>query len=262
MKKNKILGFAAPLLSVATILCIWWAAAAVTDNEYVLPTIGETFKRFISLFTYSEFYAALGSTFLRSAIAFAMSFALSFSLAVAAHRSRFAARAFSPVIALLRALPTVAVVLLLLVWTNSQVAPVIVTMLVVLPTLFTNLKNALDGMDGELLEMCKVYAVPKKKVFFKVKLPAIMPYALRSAGAGLSLNIKLMVAAEVLSQTDISMGFFLNASKVYSDTVTMLGLVLASILTGLVAEGVFVLFARVYERKFKREKGAKNDKAL
>lgn len=249
MDKNKVLGIAAPLISVAAIFGIWAAAAAATDNQYILPTIGQTFGEFFGLFGHAEFYGAVLNTLLRSLIAFVISFLLAFIFALAAEKSDFAAKLIAPVIAIIRALPTVAVVLLLLVWTNSRVAPVLVTMLVVLPTIFTNIKNALGAIDGDLVEMCRVYAVPKREVFFKVKVPAVLPQLLRSAGSGLSLNVKLMVAAEVLAQTGRSLGYLLNTSKVYLETATMIALVLVSVALGLIAEGVFGLLARSAEKR-------------
>lgn len=246
-KTEKILGAVAPLVTLAAVLAVWAVAARATGNEYVLPSVSDTVKEFFSLFSYGEFYAALLGTLLRSVIAFCISFAAAWGLAFAA-KNKVAEKFISPLIAVLRALPTVAVVLLLLVWTNGNVAPVIVTMLVVLPSSYTNVKNALDGVDGSLLEMCRVYNVPKKTVLFKVKIPAILPGALRSAGAGLSLNVKLMVAAEVLSQTANSLGYLLNVNKVYFETAKMIALVAVTVILGLLCEFAFSRLAARAEK--------------
>ena len=77
----------------------------------------------------------------------------------------------------------------------------------------------------------------------------MLPQLLRSAGSGLSLNVKLMVAAEVLAQTGRSLGYLLNTSKVYLETATMIALVLVSVALGLIVEGVFGLLARSAERR-------------
>lgn len=251
MKKStndKIWGVLAPLVTLAAVICFWAVAARVADNEYVVPPVGVTVKEFFGLFGKADFYAAFFNTLLRSALAFCISFVLAGLCAFAAKKNALAEKFILPIIAVLRALPTVAVVLLLLVWTNSRVAPVIVTMLVVLPTLYTNLKNAAEGIDGELVEMCKVYGVSKREIFFKIKAPAVLPQVTRAAGAGLSLNLKLMVAAEVLSQTAVSLGYLLNTSKVYFETAKMIALVFACVLTGLAFEFVFNRLAALSEK--------------
>lgn len=247
-KSEKILNAVAPLVSFATIITVWAIAASATGNEYVLPSVSATVKEFFSLFSYGEFYSALFGTVARSTVAFAISFAAAWGLAFAA-KNRIAEKFIAPFIAVLRALPTVAVVLLLLVWTNSKVAPVIVTMLVVLPASYTNVKNALDGVDESIIEMCRVYKVPAKRVLLKVKIPAILPEALRSAGAGLSLNVKLMVAAEVLSQTANSLGYLLNVNKVYFETAKMIALVVVAVVIGLICEFAFSRLARLAEKR-------------
>ena len=246
--RDKLRNALLPIITLASIILIWAAAAAATDNPYVLPSVGRTVKEFFALFAYGEFYAAVGATILRAAAAFAVSFVVAGVTAFAAKKNKTADRLIAPLVTVLRALPTVAVVLLLLVWTNSEIAPMLVTVLVVFPTLFTNLKNALDSVDGELLEMCKVYGVPAKKVLTKVKIPAVLPQVTRAAGSGLSLNLKLMVAAEVLSQTAVSLGYFLSTSKAYFETAKMIALVLVAVILGLIIESVFERLAAAAEK--------------
>lgn len=237
-EKSKIYNFA-PLLSILCILLLWSVCAVSVDSEYILPSIGSTFKSFLSLFSFSEFYLSLLGTLLRTIISFVCSFIIAFVLAVLSKKFTLAEKFIAPLIMITRVLPTVAVVLLLLFWTTNNVAPVIVTMLVVLPTTFTGIKNTLSTVDEKQLEMCKVFNVPNKTVLFKVILPQILPELFLLIGSGLSLNLKLMVASEVLSQTANSMGYLLNTSKVYFEISTMIALVVVTIILGLIIEFIF-----------------------
>lgn len=242
--RDRVLNIALPLITVAVIVLLWSAAALAVDSEYILPTVGETVTAFFELFESAEFYRAFFGTLLRSVIAFLISFLLAFITAFAAYKSEKAKRALKPLIVIIRALPTIAIVLLLVVWTNSLVAPVIVTMLVIFPTLYNNLYAALCGIDNDLNEMCKVFGVSEKKRLKKVVFPQVAPEFISAAGAGLTLNLKLMVAAEVLSQTARSMGYLLNTSKVYFEISTMLALVLVTVVTGLIIEWAFAFIAK------------------
>ena len=241
MKKNreKILNIACPILSVAAILLLWSAAAFAADSEYILPTVGQTLSAAFSLFKSGEFYAAAGRTFLRAVIAFVCSFFAAFALAFFSYKKTTFRKIVAPFIKVIRA-----VVLLLLCWTSSEIAPVIVTMLVVLPALYTELFNAFCGIDREVIEMCSVFGVPKKVVLFSVEIPQILPSALYSAGAGLSLNLKLMVAAEVIAQTAVSLGYLLNKSKVYFEIADMLAIVAFAVITGAAIESAFGAIAK------------------
>ena len=243
-KSDRILNFALPLITVAVILLLWAAAARAVDSEYILPTVGETLTALFGLLKSAAFYRAFFGTLLRPRIAFLLSFVFAFITAFAAYKSDGVKRALSPLIVVTRALPTIAVVLLLVVWTNSRVAPVIVTMLVVFPTLYNNLYAALNGIDPELDEMCRVFGVSNKKRLIKVVFPQVAPEFISAAGAGITLNLKLMVAAEVLSQTARSMGYLLNTAKVYFEISSMLALVFVTVVTGLIIETVFSVIAR------------------
>ena len=241
---DKVLNIALPLASVAVIFGLWALAAIAVNSEYVLPTVGDTFSALFELFKSADFYRAFFGTLFRSVIAFAISYALAFLFALSAYKSEKAKRALKPIIIIIRALPTIAVVLLLVLWTNSKVAPIIVTFLVVFPTLYNNLYAALIGIDKDLNEMCKVFGVSNKKRLKKVVFPQVSPEFISAAGAGLTLNLKLMVAAEVLSQTARSMGYLLNTSKVYFEISTMLALVFVTVLAGLIIEWAFAFIAK------------------
>jgi NitT/TauT family transport system permease protein len=238
-KKERILNLILPLSSIVAILLLWAVAALAVDSEYILPSIGKTFSALMSLLGDGEFYLALLSTLSRSLLAFVVSFILAATLAVLASSSVIAERIISPFIAVTRALPTIAVVLLLLFWTNSKVAPVIVTMLVVLPTLYTNVKNALDTVDKTTVEAGMVDGANEKQGFTKIRLPQALPSIYSAMGGGLSLNLKLMVAAEVLAATANSLGYLLNTSKVYFEIATMLALVVITVIIGCAIESVF-----------------------
>ncbi len=247
-KSAKILGVLAPLVSIGAILVLWVVEANRLDNKYILPTISATLNSFFELFTFTEFYNALLATLIRTIIAFVTSFAIALLLALLGKKFPLSLKFVNPVIAIIRVLPTVAVVLLLVFWTSTESnAAIIVTLLVVLPTLFTGITNALNSVDEKQLEMCKVFNVPYRKVLFKVQIPQIMPQMLKVIGGGISLNLKLMVAAEVLSHTAVSIGYLMQASQLYYAS-RLMALVLVTIIIGVLIELLFNLLSKLSMR--------------
>ena len=242
--KDKLLNSILPVLTVIAIIILWSVFASTIDNAFILPSASAVMESFGALLTSREFYIALFSTFLRSLIAFIISFVLGFVLAVLSVKSSVIKSALSPVIKIMRALPTIAVVLLLLLWTTSNIAPVVVTMLVVLPTVYTQVISAFNSLDKTVSEAARVDGANEKAVFLKVELPQAMPTVYSVIGSGISLNFKLMVAAEVLSQTAKSIGYMLNTSKVYFETAQMFALVIASVLIGVIIESVFEVISK------------------
>jgi NitT/TauT family transport system permease protein len=243
-EKNKLTNLSISILTVLGILIFWTVLALIADSSYILPSIPETVVAIGELLITGEFYISFLLTLLRSVIAFALSFSVAFLLSLLCYKKKTADRIISPIVGILRALPTVAVILLLLIWTNSEVAPVIVTMLVVLPTLKTEITNALNTLDDDVITMCKVFGVSKREVFKKVTVPQVLPALLLSAGAGLSLNVKLMVAAEVLASTKNSIGNMLNFANFNLLVPRMLALVTLSVIACLVIEKAFKLISK------------------
>ena len=242
--KDKLLNSILPVLTVIAIIILWSVFASTIDNAFILPSASAVMESFGALLTSREFYIALFSTFLRSLIAFIISFVLGFVLAVLSVKSSVIKSALSPVIKIMRALPTIAVVLLLLLWTTSNIAPVVVTMLVVLPTVYTQVISAFNSLDKTVSEAARVDGANEKAVFLKVELPQAMPTVYSVIGSGISLNFKLMVAAEVLSSTANCLGFMLNQSKIYYEQATLIALVVIVIAVGLIIDGTFNLLSK------------------
>ena len=239
MKKiNKLFNLILPLFTIAFMLFAWGIVAKVQNNEYVVPTIESTIKEIIKLFGENKFYTALGATLLRSVIAFALSFLISFILAYCSVKSNKAEKLILPIISTTRTLPTIAIAWLLIFWTNSQVAPVVITMLVVLPTSYTQIKGALECVDKTTIEAGKVDGAGFINVLLKIELPQIAPELYSVVGSGLALNFKLMVAAEVLSATIKSLGNMINLATPF-EVARVLALTIVVLVLGLIVEFLF-----------------------
>lgn len=248
MKKlNRALNVILPLLPITFIIVLWVISARSVDNDILLPTVKQTLYALADLFTQKQFYVSLLGTILRSLIAFLISFILAFILAVLTVKNKAIRKVVEPIIKIMRALPTIAIILLLLLWTNSLVAPVVVTTLVVMPTSYTHLESAFSALDKTVSEAGRVDGAGEFSVFTRVELPQTLPSVFSSIGSGISLNFKLMVAAEVLAQTARSIGYMLNVSKVYFETAEMVALVIIAVLFGVIVESIFNFIAKKTE---------------
>ena len=139
----------------------------------------------------------------------------------------------------------------MLVWVGTGTTPIIVAFLALFPVLYAGVLSALSQVDGELLEMSKVYKVPLKKQVLQLYLPSVSPYFLQQTGAGLAFGVKLVVSAEVLAMTAKSVGGWLSEAKAYLDMPLLFALVLVGFLTGMILEGLFSLLASAVGRGLK-----------
>lgn len=242
--KKALLYFIAIILMVFA----WQIVHIIVANDYVVPSPWDTFSKIKHVTADAKFWTAYGNTMLRSVISFAISFAIALVLAVLAKQSHIIREIFVPGLAVLRSIPTMAVILMLLVWLTPKTAPIAVTLMVIFPMLYTSTLSAFDQVDNELISMCKVYRIPWFKRIAHVYLPISGAYLTAEAGAALSFSVKLMVSAEVLSNTYQSLGGMISQSKVYMDMPEMLALTLFTVATGVIIELLFKFLERVLFR--------------
>ena len=229
-KLNLICSAAAILL----VLLIWLIAYYAVGDDYVVPSFTETMVSLWACLGEGEFWTAFAFTLLRTAEAFIISFVLAAVCASVSAFSKVFCELLKPFMAILRAVPTLAVILLLLIWTTPGVAPVIVTILVLFPMLYAQFSAALGEADGELAEMAKVYGISKKERLFKIYIPQIAPNILAQSGAAFSLGLKLTVSAEVLSNTFKSLGGLMQTARNFLQIPRLAALTLVAVFAGLI----------------------------
>ena len=227
---------------------VWIVAYAVVENEYVFPSLAQTFKATGLLLIDAFFYRSFLRTLLRVLVAFIVSFICAVGCAVLAKVFPFFGKVLAPIVAALRALPTLAVLLILLLWATPNSAPVIVAFLALFPLLYTGVAMAISTVDVGLEEMCAVYNVPIKRRILQMYLPIALPYVVKEAAGGASFALKLVVSAEVLAGTYISLGGMMQLSKIYLQTPQMFALAVLVIVFGVAFEGVGALLSRWLER--------------
>lgn len=238
-----------PIAFCAVIIAVWAIAAKAGDNEFILPSPLSTLKKTGEILTDKTVYVAFGNTLLRTLEAWAISLVVAAALAVAGKFFPPIGRFLSPLVSVVRALPTMSVVLLLVIWTNARTAPVVVAILVVMPTFYAALRAAIDSVDPLLLETCHVYGVPKRRIFAQVYLPCVIRASALPISSSLSLTLKLMVAAEVLASTARSLGGLMQMSRIYYETAELMALTVLTIVVALALETALYRIIRLFFRE-------------
>ncbi|MDE5943700.1 MAG: ABC transporter permease subunit [Clostridia bacterium] len=241
--------------ALVLIALVWVIAYYSVKNEYIIPSFGDTVKSFFNCLGQKTFWTAVGFTFLRTAVGFIISFALALLCAALSACSKIFSAVLKPFMVILRTLPTLAVILILLIWTTPKTAPVIVTVLVLFPMIYSQITAAIGGIDEGLKEMAEVYDISRKDRLFKIYLPSACPNVLSQTGADISLGLKIMISAEVLASTYKSLGNLMQAARLYLDTPRLAALTFAAILIGFIVEIAFSQFSRITYKWSKKEGG-------
>ncbi len=236
--KKIILDIAYPALVTVATLLLWYVAALIIDVKLILPTPIDAFRQFFAYFAQTEFWAALGNTFLRAVYSFAIGFAVAIILASLSATFSVARKIINPFVAIIRSVPTMSVILLLTIWLSAALTPTAVAMIVIFPTLYTAFLAAIDSVDKNLLQMSKVYGVSKKDIVFKLYIPNMLPQMFENVAAGFSLNLKLVIAAEALALSRNSIGKMMQYAKVAIEPAQLFALTIAAVILGVICETV------------------------
>ena len=219
---QKILRVVVPL---AFWLGAWQLAAIWVDTVYtpghgalLLPSPLLVWERLAALAARPSFWRTAAVSLGRIFGGFALGAAAGTLLAVITSALSWADWLFRPMVKVIRAVPVASFIILALIWFSSRSLSVLISFLIVLPVLYTNLLSGIRAADPQLLEMARVFRVPALRGIRYVYLPQVLPYFRSACGSALGLCWKSGIAAEVIGMPDGSIGEQLQQAKIYLNT--------------------------------------------
>ena len=236
-----------PLLALAIALAVWALAAKVKDNPLVLPMPAVVLERFFTLGGESGFWLSVLATLLRTLICFITSFALALLFASLAGLFNPLHRVLSPIVSILRAAPTVAVILIMYAFFDNQTMAIIVGFLIAFPIMYSSFYSAIVGVDKDLLKMARLYKVrPIDKIRF-IYLPCIEDNLFDTSKSTLSLTLKVVVASEILTSVARSIGGKIQVAYASYEVSYLLAWTLIAIVFSFVLEWIVAILNKVRE---------------
>ncbi len=221
-------------------LLIWQLAAVLAGQELLLPSPPQVARRLLLLAGEGEFWLTLGRSILRVLAGIVSAVLLGIVLALLTHRSAALRALLSPLMTLVKSTPVASFIILALVWLGRDVVPLFIAALMVLPVGWANVSAGLDGIDPQLLELARVYRLPRGRVLRRITLPSVLPHLRAALCSALGLGWKAGVAAEVLTVPARSIGKRIYEAKVYLETTELFAWTAAVVLLSLVIEGLLL----------------------
>lgn len=246
-----------PLCSAAIMITLYYITSYVLDSNIVAPSPTEVFAEFIKLFGEDDFFRCVFSTLWRSVYGFSAAFLVALVFAVIANTGVVAEKLLYPITLVARAVPTMSVILLCLLWLRSDKTPVAVSFIVVFPMLYSAILSTLKSRDGGIAEMLKVYKVDKSRMFFRYTLPDVAIRLYPQLVTTLSFNIKLTVSGEAMAYTGHSIGNAMKIANMNFETAVLLAWTLVAVLLSFAVEVFFKVAAVAVKRVAYGRKGRK-----
>ena len=206
-------------------LGVWELISLIIGNRLIFPSIYDVIKRIFQLMFLenkeNHFILSIISSLGRIGLGIAIGI---LSGAVIAFISSFSETVYdiiSPFITVIKATPVASFIILLLVYTYASFIPIIISALMVFPIVFSNVYQGIKNVDASLLEMCKMYSIPRKVTVKTLYIPSILPYFTSALISSIGLGWKAGIAAEVLCTPLNSIGKAIFESKIYFEYVDL-----------------------------------------
>ena len=217
-------------------LAVWQLISLAKGNEFLLPSPVSTFKSLVSLMGTATFYWSVLSSLARVAGGFVLGTVFGTFLGLLTGFSKVAGELLSPLKGILKATPVASFIILVLLWLNKSVAPLVAMFVMVTPLIWASVDAGVRATDKNLLETARLFKLPRHKTLLHIYLPSLLPQYLASCTTALGFAWKAGIAAEVIAQPAQSIGRGLYESKIYIETPELFAWTLVVILFSMAFE--------------------------
>lgn len=225
-------------------LAIWQAIYLVVQNNILIPAPLEVLSRLKELVLLRSFWVSLLFTISRVFAGVCLALVLGTALGLLSGLNRFYYEILSPLVVAIKSTPIMSFIIVALVWFGSGSVPVFICFLIAFPIIWTNIWEGINNVNVKLLEMARVYRVPKAKILIKIYLPEIKPYFISGFLTIIGMGWKAAVTAEVLSHPVHAIGSRLYDARVLINSVDLFAFTLSIIGISLLIENIIIrLFA-------------------
>lgn len=218
--------------------------ASIIDKEILVPSPRNTFIEIIKIIQSPNFMLSVFNTLKRALTGFLIALGVGISLGMMGGFSKPIYYLLRPFVLINKAVPTMAVILLALIWLESEKAPILVGFIVIFPVIYENVVQGIRNVDVKLVEMMNIYEIKSFDRLKDLYIPSIGSYLHGAMATAMGLNLKIIIAAEVLSQPRISMGTSFQLEKSNLNTAGVFAWSLLTILLAGILEQGLKIFKR------------------
>lgn len=186
----------------------------------------------------------IGASLLRVLIGFLIGAGLALIFAAWVGLSREAEAYLEPTFAGLRAIPSLAWVPLLLLWLGIDESSKIVLIAIgAFFPVYVNGVAAIRNVDRRLVEVGQMYGFSRRRLIWRILLPAAMPGLFTGLRSGLSMAWMFVVAAELIAATK-GLGYLLSDGRETSRPDIVLAAIIILAVLGKITDGLFAAVER------------------
>ena len=236
-------------------LLVWQAASMALDRVTVLTLLVspvQVLVRLGQLLLTADFWSSVAFSLTRIAAGFLLAAALSELLAALSARFSVVRELLAPAMLAVKSVPVASFIILALILFSSRNLAALISFLMVLPVLYTNVLTGIQSADPQLMEMAQVFRLSPARCVRYLYLPQVMPYFRSGCTVALGLCWKAGIAAEVIGIPRGSIGEHLQQAKVYLDIPDLFAWTLVIVLASLAFEKLMLAALNLAARRLER----------
>lgn len=213
------------IISIVSIFLLWQVIVIIKNDAFIFPGVLEILKSSFKIITNKSDLFVLSNTLFKLIIVIIISLLLAGIVAFIYIIFPSSIYFFRPIINILKAAPfaVISIYIFYAFYQTKEIAPGIVTFLVVLPLSFEGLIGAIDNIDKNLIDDMKMLEISTFKKFIYVYIPICVPFIVTTLLQSFGLGLKVMIMSEFMSQVDKTIGGALFNIKYNYDYAYLLG---------------------------------------
>ena len=242
--KRLIKTYGIKLMAIAFWLLAWELMSLYIDSDILLASPVSVLITLFQLIKSTDFWQTILFSSLRIIIGFLLGIITGTMLAVASFQFKLVEELISPLMKIIKTLPVASFIIIALIWINPRNLSILISFMMILPMIYSNVMKGIETADELLLEMAKVYKIGILKKIIAIYIPAITPFFLTAVSVGLGFCWKAGVAAEVIGIPSGSIGERLYEAKIYLMTKELLAWTIVIIVISVAFEKLIILLLR------------------
>lgn len=226
-------------------LILWQVGAMLLDQQILLVSPVQAAVRLFELLPTEDFRRSVLFSSGRILSGFAIGLVGGTALAILAGKLRYVKTLLSPLVSAVKAVPVASITVLALIWVSSKNLSILVSVMIALPIVYSNMLEGIESLDPKLNEMAQLFEVPAWRRFTGVYLSQLLPYFRSAAKLAIGLSWKSGAAAEIIGIPSGSIGEKLYEAKIYLETADLFAWTAAVVLLSWLSEKAFMLLVNI-----------------
>ena len=232
---------------------VWWLISWRIGKPLLLPSPGRVMKTLGDLLQTRAFYQVTARSIWNVVRGILYAILAGVLLAFLTYRVRLIRDLLFPLMTVVKATPVASFIVLAIIWVGNLRVPTLITVLIVLPVVWSNLDEGLRKQDETLLEVARVYRFSYWRRLRVLTLPSLRSYFFSALRTSLGLAWKAGIAAEIIA--NVNVGEQIKEANLYFQVPELYAWTLTVILLSLVLELVVMGLLRKFTGEEKEEKG-------